>query len=145
MKAIDLLTPEINELIQEYSALSKLNHFLAHNEDCNKAFAKLANNQDRWQLVSRINQIERLLIPDINRLFNGKKCTISIGDKSVINGIIKHELTRVYDNRTLDNEVSFRSTIIGDPLSGDTIALKVDTGDKYTSHLYNINQIEIIE
>ncbi len=148
MKAIELLTPEIIALISEHNACDQLNTFLYKHDECNKLFAELTNGKDRWQLVIRINQIERLLIEPIHALFHNKEVIITEtgvrkqrAEKKTVTARIIHNKTREYNNQILDNSVSFRT----DDNGNETIALWVDTGDKYSTHLYNIDLIELVE
>jgi len=139
---IHLLTVEEKEAIKRYNAASKLNIFLYKNKGSNDLFNELFGNQygnhaDRFQLVDICNKISRELTPGMHR-FHGKNCIVD-----GIKGVIKHELKREYDGRILDNETCFRASSYEDVNCEETIALWVETGDKFTSHLYTIDKIKI--
>lgn len=139
---IHLLTVEEKEAIKRYNAASKLNNFLYKEEASKDLFMdtflhKCGTGADRFQLVDMCNKISRELTPGIHR-FHGKTCMID-----GIAGVIKHELKREYIGRILDNETCFRASSYEDVNCEETIALWVETGDKFTSHLYTIDKIKI--
>lgn len=146
MKAIELLTPSMLALVAECSALDKLNHFLYTHDDCNNVLKSYMNGKDRWAFVSRKNQIAAELVANIHNIFHGRQVIVPdiFGKPKNITGIIEHDLVRNYEGRIFTNNVLFRSIESGNTMSGETIALWVNTGDKYTSHLYNIDKIEIV-
>ena len=140
------LPEHINILIKGHNTARKINSFLYKEEDCNqllKTFIKGKSNEelsfDRWEFVNMCNNIERELIPFIYDNYHGKKVTTSEG----IEGVIEHLTKRTFENRELDNTVSFRWT--NDACTEETIALWVNTGDKYTTHLYTVNNLTLTE
>lgn len=140
MNIQDQLSPEVQHHIADYNANSKLNTFLYNNVDCNKLFGtSTTHNDDRWLLVRNMGKIEYKLIKYIHENFHDKRVTVDS-----IKGIIKHPLTRYYDNngeqKETHNDVSFRSVN-----GSETIALWVETDNKFSTHLYTIDQITVIE
>ena len=145
------LSQKVQELINLYNANSKLNKFLYNNKDCNELLKSIIGN-DRWQFVVKSNQIERDLIPLITPL-HGKKVKILCPHSGTVNeGIIEHLPTRQYKDyngvlKTTDNTVSFRRNHENSSNydANETIALWVNTGDKYSTHLYSIDDLELID
>ncbi len=133
----DILPDDVKSAISEYNANTKINSFLARNPDSNEVI-KAVMGEDRFQFVTRCNQIERILIPFAVKLHGRPvKIMTSNGD---IDGFIEHFATREYNNRTLENTVSFRREFEDATYSApETIALWIKTNDKRTTHLYTIN------
>lgn len=128
----------ILELVKEYNSNSKTNQILYDNPDVAEILQRL-HSVERFDFVVRCNQITKELIPFVTPYHN--KSVIVTKDNKQINGIILHPETRTYEERTLDNNVAFRTFENGK----DGIALWVYTGDSYSSHLYNSEDITIIE
>lgn len=133
------LSKEIQELVKEYNINSKANNMLYKDEEV-AIMMKTKYNLDRFDFVEKCNSISVKLIPLITPL-HGKKVTVN-GRNGVVKGVIEHLPTRVYTNitgekRTTDNTVSFRT--YKDDSEG--IALWVNTGDKFTTHLYNVEDM----
>lgn len=134
----DILPEHVQSIIDEYNTNQRMNAFLASNEDCNKLITKITNT-DRFQFVMRCNQIERELIPFAVKLNNRPVRILGIGDRT---GFIRHEAKRIYEGRELSNDVSFRSPVSSEPA---TLALWVEMDDKYSSHLYTIDKLVLID
>ena len=137
----DLLTPEELEMIATYNAANKLNTFLYKNNDAHRLmksnYAQAYNIEvDRFDFVRIQDHIARKLTDSIRR-FHGME--VIVGGKL---GRIEHELTRTFKGGTYSNHVSFRGV---DGSDEETIALWVNTGDNYTTHLYNIDKIEVVK
>lgn len=131
---------QIQELVKEFNINSKANYMLYSNRDVEELFETLYGT-DRFTFVNRCNQISTELIPHITT-YHGSKVTIKgRHDGEVINGIIEHLPTRIYEGRLLNNEVSFRGYLDG----SEGISLWVNTGDNLTTHLYNAENIELVE
>jgi len=151
MKSIEeLINKQTKELIEEYNGNSKLNSFLNKNDNCHNIIKQMLSKiegyhqSDRFEFVYKCNQIERDLIEYIHSNFHGTTCIIKDRDNNSINGIIKNEKTRIFENRTLDNTISFRRRFENEDYSEpETIALWVITDDNFSTHLYPISQIFI--
>lgn len=146
MKTIeDIINKDTQLLITEYNANTKLNSFLAKHEDCDELFkqfvTKAGGYEGRFTLVRRCNQIERELITYVHDNFHGIKCRVKT-PKGEIDGIIQHDKYRMFEGRKVDYTVSFRRRFEDANYSEpETIALWVDTMDRFTTHLYPISQI----
>ena len=131
---------QIQELIKEFNTNSKANNMLYKDKAVREMF-KTLYGIDRFTFVDRCNQISTELIPHIT-VYHGTKVIIKgRHDGEIINGIIEHLPTSIYEGRLLNNEVSFRSYLDG----SEGIALWVNTGDKLTTHLYNAENIELVK
>lgn len=146
----EILSAQIKQLIAEYNTHSKLSTFFYHNPDCKR----LALGEDSKYSEYRSHQIETELTPIVNEHLDGKRvrvqCSKFHGGK-IIDGVIHHSLTRevqyngVGEMHTIQKEVSFRGLNDGNALDEQTIALWVETGDKYTTHLYTADRIELVD
>lgn len=135
----DALNSDSKLLIEEYNTNDKMNTFLYKNKDCEKLLGI-----DRFKFVTRNNQIAKELIPYVHDNFHGIKCIVKDRRGNEIDGIIQQETTRVFENKTYDNNVSFRRRFENDDYSEpETISLWVVTHDRMTTHLYPCNQIFI--
>lgn len=138
---------EIQDLIREYNTNHTFNTFLYKFPECNELFKQQYGKgyNDRFEFVHACFRIERQLTPLIHKLYHGKRVRLKNG----IEGTIRHELTREYDGRTLENETSFRS---GDQWQVNDLAsqvqhieLWVETGNRMTSHLYDTADMELLD
>lgn len=128
-------TEEINEQIELGLGYDRLNGFLAQNDQAlNKVMKTIDPKFDRFNLVAAKNKISRKLTPYIHENFHGKHVVL---DNGTI-GVIEHPLTRTYGDegaiRITENCVSFRE---------HGISLWVNTGDRYTTHLYKTREITL--
>lgn len=142
----------IIDLITEYNINSKFNSFLYKNSDIYEYLKKKDVLINRFNYVVRCHEIDSKLSLIMHDLYHGKKVRVK-ADRSdnMIEGVIKHELTRIYmDNgieRETSNDTAFRynhDEPVDITTSNQHIELWVDTGDKYTSHLYSTLKIELI-
>lgn len=150
----------IEDLIREYNTVSKFNSFLYDNPDCNELFKtyESKDGEPMWkgwggrdQFITRCHQIEKELTPVIREMYHGQEVRVygTRLPKEGVRGTIKHELTHTYSRSdgtegVTDNNVSFRGLDDGNALCEQTIALWVETGDKYTTHLYTADRIYLV-
>lgn len=139
--------------LEEIRICDKFNSFLYKNKECNEYFATnilKAEYDDRFIFVRKKNRLEREMAPIVHELFHGKYCVVKqhisrpgVKSGSTVIGHIEHPLTRTYgkDHKETSNDVSIRTGSDGK----ETIALWVNTGDKHTTHLYNLEDIELME
>lgn len=145
----EILSAQMKQLIAEYNTYSKISTFFYHNPDCRKLLMDGGKYNEY-----RSHQIETELTPIVNEHLDGKRvrvqCSAFHGGK-IIDGVIRHALTRevqyngVGEMHTIQKEVSFRGVNDGNALDEQTIALWVDTGDRYTTHLYTADRIELVD
>jgi hypothetical protein len=138
-----LFNEEILTLVREYNSYSKANNTLYRDKDVAKML-KTLYGVDRFNFVDKCNEIARKLIPLILP-YNDKNVIVSVKGKE-INGVLRCLATRKYTNSqghviTTDDSVSFRT--YKDSTEG--IALWVDTANKFTTHLYNTENIELLD
>lgn len=131
-------SPTIIQLVKEYNSNSKTNQVLNDNPDI-ASLLKETHGIDRFEFVGKCNQIEKQLIPLINQYHN--RWVIVSKNNKLITGIILHPETRQFQERTLPNNVAFRVFENGNV----GIALWIDTGYKFSTHLYNVEDIFIPE
>lgn len=141
----ELLIPAVLMRVEEYNICSRLNSFF-YKDDKAHQYLKKSGMSDRTNLIMRCHVIKSELIAWVHHVFHNQRCQVVVGGKT-IEGVIKHELTRVYTDskgqpQNTTNDVSFRREYEDATYSApENIALWVDTGDKYTTHLYNATQI----
>jgi hypothetical protein len=130
---------EIQELVKQYNINSRANTMLYKDKDVAEMFKSL-HNIDRFQFVMKCNQIAKELIPLITPYHN-RLVVITEKSGKMTHGIIEHLPTRMYDNNTKEtsNNVKFRT--YSDDSEG--IALWVNTGNKFSTHLYNAEDIQL--
>jgi len=133
----EIIPQSIDNIIEEFNTNMKFNRFLYDNPDCNKLFKKLTS-KDRFTFVNKQCDIEYKLTSFIFNNFHNKPCVVLDEECNLIKGIIRHELTRKFNNQIINNEVSFRQK---DDTNEETIALWVITDDTFSTHLYTINNI----
>ena len=120
---------EIENLVKEFNINSRANEMLYRDREV-AALLKATHDVDRFTFVDRCNKISRKLIPLITSFHNTKVIVKNKRTGELLKGVIEHLPT---------NDVSFRT------YSDDTegIALWVNTGDKFTTHLYNAEEIQL--
>lgn len=133
---------QINELVKEYNANSRANTMLYKDKEVEKLF-KSMYGIDRFEFVHKCNSISKALIALITPYHDRAVIIIDRNNKP-ISGVIEHLPTRVYtgqngEQKTTSNDVSFRTYSDG----SEGIALWINTGDKYTTHLYNAENIQL--
>ena len=151
-----MLTDNMKRLIRKYNAARKINSFFYKNSDSHEVYKEIRNSDpeksyehDRFEYVNIQNRIEKELAREVHDLFHGLECYVAPErgpGKNVasIKGTIEYHLTREYEERTLDNGVSFRREYEDETYSApETIALWVKTDDKHATHLYTVNNIFI--
>lgn len=134
---------EIENLVKEFNINSRANTMLYRDEEVANMLKDL-HNIDRFIFVDRCNSISRKLISLITPFHNTKVVVKSTRTGEVLKGVIQHLPTRFYtdhnqEKRETSNDVSFRTYSDGT----EGIALWVDTGDKFTTHLYNAEDIQL--
>lgn len=134
---------QIKKLIKEYNLYSRANTMLYKDNDVAEML-KCLHNVNRDIFINKMFKIERELIPLITPYHN-RMVIVTDKDGKHYHGIIEHLPTREYTNsstgkkETTDNTISFRK--YNDNSEG--IALWVNTGNKFTTHLYNAEDIEL--
>ena len=134
---------EIENLVKEFNINSRANTMLYRDEEVANMLKDL-HNIDRFSFVDKCNKISRELIPLITSFHNTKVVVKNTRTGKIIKGVIQHLPTRFYTNHNQEknetsNAVSFRTYSDGT----EGIALWVDTGDKFTTHLYNAENIQL--
>lgn len=155
MKTVQsILSPKVQALIKEYNIHIRLGKFLCNDKECRKLVYSFIPEDQQYKFNHRNLAIEKELIPYIYENFHGKKVrvrTTGPGGGEIVDGIIEHLPTRFFINNKNEkietaHTVSFRREYEDIAYSApETIALQVNTGDKYTSHLYTSNNIELLD
>lgn len=147
MKAQDLFTEEVRAIIKEHNVYDRLLSFLNKDKEVTELL-----NLDYMQLLMAKGKHSNTLISYVNKEFHGKKCKVTDNFKGEIEGVIEHLPTRMYNDsytnsmRETANTVSFRREYENDKYDApETLAFWVNTGDRYTTHLYTANNIELID
>ena len=134
---------EIQELVKEFNVNSRANKMLYKDKEVANMLQVL-HNIDRFNFVNKCNKISRKLIPLITPFHNTKVVVKSTRTGEILKGVIEHLPTRFYtdhnqEKKETSNDVSFR--YYSDGTEG--IALWVNTGDSFTTHLYNAEDIQL--
>ena len=134
---------KIKELVKEFNINSRANRMLYRDEEVANMLKDL-HDIDRFDFVDKCNKISRKLIPLITPFHNTKVVVKSTRTGEVLKGVIEHLPTRFYtapnqEKKETSNDVSFRTYSDGT----EGIALWVNTGDIFTTHLYNAEDIQL--
>lgn len=134
---------EIENLVKEFNISSRANTMLYRDKEV-ADLLKATHDVDRFSFVDKCNRISRRLIPLITSFHNTKVVVKHTRTGEILKGVIEHLPTRFYTNHNQEkketpNEVSFRTYSDGT----EGIALWVNTGDKFTTHLYNAENIQL--
>lgn len=135
-------TSEMTELVSRHNAYDKLTRFLC-STDNKDSLALLKEKSNYNQFSMRMYPEELRLQQIIVERYHGQKVLVSNGSKNLIQGTIKEELTRVFEGRTHNETATFRY-ISHEPMNGETLAFWVVTDDRYSTHLYNAEEIEMV-
>ncbi len=126
-KIIDLI-PESQVInIATYKGCENLNSFLATDEEAHKLYTALIG-KDRWGLVDMMNGIARIASKELKK-FDGKEVTVDVTQHN-------KETISVKGIVGISPSIAFRDGMM---------TLYVDTGDKYTTKLYSIEEIHLID
>lgn len=128
---------EIQKLVVQYNIYDRANTMLYKDKEVSNMLKEL-HNIDRFNFLMKCNIISDKLVSFITPYHNTKVFVTSKGGE-LIHGVIEHLPTREYNGRTLKNSVSFRT--YADLSEG--IALWVNTGNPFTTHLYNAEDIQL--
>lgn len=134
---------DIQKLVKEFNINSRANKMLYRDEEVANMLKEL-HNIDRFSFINKCNKISRELIPLITPFHNTKVVVKSTRTGETLKGVIQHLPTRFYtdhnqEKKETSNDVSFRTYSDGT----EGIALWVNTGDKFTTHLYNAEDIQL--
>lgn len=134
---------EIKELVKEFNVNSRAITMLYKDKEVANMLKDLYDI-DRFSFIDKCNKISRELIPLITPLHNTKVVVKSTRTGKILKGVIQHLPTRFYtdhnqEKKETPNSVSFRTYSDGT----EGIALWVDTGDSFTTHLYNAENIQL--
>jgi hypothetical protein len=140
------LPVEIQALVNEHSALTAINRFLYSGDDVLRAAFKSVYKGTRNDVFARQYEIRHKDMLPFALSMNGLKviATDSSGKKS--EGVIEFNQFREYEGRRCEDGVWTSYIFEGRVCTyKETIGFWVNTGDKYTSHMYTVDQIELID
>lgn len=129
---------QVVELVKQANVNDRVNNILFKDREVAEMFKSLYK-LDRFDFVIKTNKIAKELIPFITP-FHNKSVIVTDKKGKMLHGVIEHLPTRINDGKTLDNNVSFRTFKDG----SIGIALWVNTGNKYSTHLYNSEDITLL-
>jgi len=134
---------EIENLVKEFNISSRANTMLYGDKEV-ADLLKATHDVDRFIFVNRCDRISRKLISLITPFYNTKVIVKSTRTGEILKGVIEHLPTRFYtdhnqEKKETPNDVSFRKYSDGT----EGIALWVNTGDYFTTHLYNAEDIQL--
>ena len=134
---------EIKALVKEFNINSRATTMLFRDKEVANMLKEL-HNIGRFSFVDKCNKISRRLIPLITPFHNTKVVVKSTRTGEILKGVIQHLPTRFYtdhnqEKKETPNDISFRTYSDGT----EGIALWVNTGDNFTTHLYNAENIQL--
>lgn len=128
---------DVQEAIAKYNTASRANQLFYNDKGVNHMMVTLYPDFDRFKFVNICNQVSYDLIDWVCSL-DGTVVVLPNG----LSGVIEHKSTRTYEDRELRNSVSLRcNSEIDNSIA--TIAVWVNTGDRGTTHLYNLDRLQI--
>jgi hypothetical protein len=136
---------EVQALVSELSALGEINNFLYANPQVQGVFKALYNST-REAVYPRMYQITHESLLPFALSMNGRKVRATDSWGKASEGIIEFNQFREYEGRQVQDGVWTCYIRENDVCTyKTTIGFWANTGDKYTSHMYEITNIELID